>query len=310
MNTAPLHVRRMRPACAETNPLAGTVEWSPLKSTWFSAHVLIAAFGGWWTISPSAVGISAAFTVLTLCLGHTIGLHRLLIHRSFVCPRWLEHLLVHLGVVVGMGGPFAMLYQHDIRDWAQRHTQCHPFFTDQRPMWRDALWQLHCRIRLKHPPKFEIEPSVWEDRYYHLMQRTWMLQQLPYAVLFYLLGGYGWVIWGISVRIVISLVGHWLIGYLAHNVGQRDWHLHGHAVQGYNVPHLGLLTMGECWHNNHHAFPESARLGLSQAQHDPGWWALLALNFLGLISEMKMPADMPARPELISLHPNTNQTTL
>jgi fatty-acid desaturase len=310
MNTAPLEVRRMRPGCDETNPLEGEVVWSPVKSLWFTTHLVIALIGGWLTISTGAVVVSGVFTVLTLCLGHTVGLHRLLIHRSFACPRWLEHVLVHLGTVVGMGGPFSMLYLHDIRDWAQRHPACHPFYIDQRPIWRDALWQFHCKLRLKHPPQFEIERAVREDRFYQLLERTWMLQQVPYAVLFYLLGGIGWVVWGISVRIVVSLIGHWLIGYCAHNIGQRDWHLQGHAVQGYNLPHLGLITMGECWHNNHHAFPDSARLGLTQAQHDPGWWALSALNFFGLITHVKLPANMPARPELIPLKTNTNHTNI
>ncbi len=303
MNAAPLEVRRMRPVSDQTNPVEGTIFWSPVKSLWFTSHLLIAIIGGCLTISTGAVMLSCAFTVLTLCLGHTVGLHRLLIHRSFKCPRWLEYLLVHLGTVVGMGGPFQMLYLHDIRDWAQRHAKCHPFFTDQRPMWRDALWQVHCEIRLNHPPQFEIECEVAEDRVYRLMQRTWMLQQLPYALVFYLLGGIGWVVWGISVRIVVSLIGHWLIGYFAHNHGERDWHLEGHAVQGYNLPHLGLITMGECWHNNHHAFPESARLGLAQTQHDPGWWALSALNRLGLVHDLRQPADMPERPELVPLTP-------
>ena len=308
MNSAPLEVRRMRPVSDQTNPREGTVCWSPVKSLWFTSHLLIAIIGGWLTLSTGAVLLSCVFTVLTLCLGHTVGLHRLLIHRSFECPRWLEYVLVHLGTVVGMGGPFQMLYLHDIRDWAQRHAKCHPFFTDQRAMWRDALWQLHCEIQLKHPPQFEIEREVSEDRVYRLMQRTWMLQQLPYALVFYLLGGIGWVVWGISVRIVVSLIGHWLIGYFAHNHGERDWHLEGHAVQGYNLPHLGLITMGECWHNNHHAFPDSARLGIKQAQHDPGWWALRALSCCGLITQLKLPADLPARPERFPLNPN--HTTL
>ena len=308
MNSVQLEVRRMRPVSDQTNPTEGRVFWSPVKSLWFTSHLLNAIIGGWLTLSTGAVMLSCVFTVLTLCLGHTVGLHRLLIHRSFVCPRWLEYLLVHLGTVVGMGGPFQMLYLHDIRDWAQRHTKCHPFFTDQRPMWRDALWQLHCEIQLKHPPQFEIEREVAEDRVYRLMQRTWMLQQLPYAVLFYLLGGIGWVVWGISVRIVVSLIGHWLIGYFAHNHGERDWHLEGHAVQGYNIPHLGVITMGECWHNNHHAFHDSARLGIKQAQHDPGWWALRALNRLRLVRDLKQPADMPERPELFPL--NLNPQTL
>jgi len=130
-----------------------------------------------------------------------------------------------------------------------------------------------------------------------------MLQQVPLAALLFAAGGASFVVWGISVRIVTSLVGHWLIGYFAHNVGPRDWHLAGHAVQGHNVPYLGLITMGESWHNNHHAFPESARLGLTEAQIDPGWWAISALRRFGLAWNVKQPNDLPVRPELAPIVP-------
>lgn len=294
----PHEIARMLPRNERTNPLHGRVVWSPVKSLWFTAHALIALVGCSLTLSYPAILLSFAFTVSTLCLGHSIGLHRLLIHRSFECPLWLERLLVHLGTLVGMGGPFKMLYMHDIRDWSQRHEACHPFFIHQNPIWKDFLWQLHGEIRLEDPPEFQIEPRVAKDRWYRFMERTWMLQQLPWALLFFLIGGLPLVIWCISLRIVLSLIGHWLVGYFAHNTGLRDWHLEGHAVQGYNVPHIGLLTMGESWHNNHHAFPGSARLGLNAAQHDPGWCALCALRSVGLVWNLKLPEDLPERPEL------------
>jgi fatty-acid desaturase len=302
MNTRPtVAMHRMRPASALTNPVDGRVVWSPVKSLWFTGHLLVAAFGGWITWSAGAIAFSFIFTVVTLCLGHTVGLHRLLVHRSFRCPRWLEYLLVHLGTVVGMGGPVRILYMHDIRDWAQRHPACHPFFTDQSPVWKDFLWQMHFELRLDHPPKFTPEAAVRDDRIYRFMQRTWMLQQVPWALLAYALAGLGGVVWGISVRIVVSLTGHWFIGWLAHNAGRRDWHLQGHAVQGYNVPRFGLITMGEGWHNNHHAFPESARLGLRPGQHDPGWWAIRVMRALGLAWDVREPAHLPERPERIRL---------
>jgi stearoyl-CoA desaturase (delta-9 desaturase) len=297
----------MSPQSDATNPLDGTVVWSPVKSLWFAAHLLIAVIGGWLTISPGVVLLFFAFTVVTLCFGHTVGLHRLLVHRSFACPRWLEYLLVHLGTVVGMGGPFRILYMHDIRDWAQRHATCHPFFIHQNPLWKDSLWQLHCDIRLDHPPRLQIENTVAEDRFHRFLQRTWMLQQLPWAALFLALGGIGFVVWGISVRVTVSLIGHWLVGYFAHNSGRRDWHLCGHAVQGHNVPRIGLLTMGESWHNNHHAFPGSARLGLTPWQPDPGWWALQMLQALRLAWDIKLPADLPERPELVALNDGTGK---
>jgi hypothetical protein len=71
-------------------------------------------------------------------------------------------------------------------------------------------------------------------------------------------------------------------------------------VQGRNIRFTSLLTMGECWHNNHHAFPGSAKLGLASDEWDPGWWAILALQRVGLIWNIRLPADIPPRPELVA----------
>jgi stearoyl-CoA desaturase (delta-9 desaturase) len=307
MNNHVTEVRRMHAMSEVANPEQGRVVWSPVKSLWFFGHLLVALIGGLLTFDKSPICLSAGLTVLTLCLGHTVGLHRLLIHRSFECPKWLEQILVYLGTLVGMGGPFGMIYLHEIRDWAQRHVRCHPFFIHQTGFWRDAWWNLHAEIRLKNPPRLEIEPEVAHNPFYQFLQSTWMLHQVPLALLLYACAGWPWIVWGISMRIVTSLTGHWLIGHLAHHFGQRDWHLEGHAVQGYNLPRLGLLTMGECWHNNHHAYPKSARLGLRQGQHDPGWWFIALLRRVGLAWNVRLPENLPPRPERLPLphkHPS------
>lgn len=293
---------------ASASPVHGRLVWSPVKSLWFTGHALTAVIGGWLTWSLDAMAVSFVFTVVTLCAGHSVGLHRLLVHRSFACPRWLEYVLVHLGVLVGMGGPLDILRMHDIRDWAQRHPACHPFYANQGPLWRDWLWQMHADLRLEHPPVFAPEARVREDAVFRWMQRTWMLQQLPWALLLYALGGAAWVVWGISVRIVVSLTGHWFIGWLAHNCGPQDWHLEGHAVQGRNLPRLGLLTMGEGWHNNHHAYPESARLGLRPGQADPGWFFIRLLKACRLAWQVQTPELLPPRPERRALpHPGRSK---
>jgi fatty-acid desaturase len=292
------HVPRMHSPCALTNPVEGTVAWSPVKSLWFSVMLLGAIFFGPKTWSWDVSVMSCLLTMFTLCTGHSVGFHRLLIHRSFKCPRWLEYTLVTIGTLVGMGGPAKMLYLHDIRDWSQRHPACHPFFIHQSSLLRDWWWNLHCEIRLTHPPEFRPDTAVTESRYYRFLDQTWMLLQLPLAAVLYSLGGWAFVVWGICVRIPVSLTGHWLVGYLAHNVGPRTWYLEGHAVQGYNVPGFGLLSMGEAWHNNHHAFPESARFGIERGQSDPGWWFLCGLKRLGLVWDLNQPKDLPQRPEL------------
>lgn len=121
------------------------------------------------------------------------------------------------------------------------------------------------------------------------------------SVTFDCCGGVDRVIWGECLRVTVSVMGHWLIGYFAHNTGQRHWHVEGASVQGYNVRFCGLITMGECWHNNHHAFPESAQLGIEKNQTDPGWWVLQLLEKVGLVWQIKRPADLPTRSELVPI---------
>lgn len=239
-------------------------------------------------------------SAITLCLGHSLGMHRRFIHHSYECPKWLEYLFVYLGVLVGLAGPLGMMYTHDLRDWAQRQKRSHPYFGHKSGFLKDAFWQLHCDIKLDNPPGFQPEPSIANNKFYQFLEKTWMWQQLPISLLLFMIGGITWVIWGVCLRVTVSVMGHWLIGYFAHNSGQRDWHVSGASVQGYNVKFCGLITMGECWHNNHHAYPDSARLGIKTSQTDPGWWVLKLLEKMGLVWNLKTPKDLPARSELIA----------
>jgi fatty-acid desaturase len=290
-----------------TNPIDGVVKWSPVNSIWLTLHATIAVVGGALTISLSAIAVFIATTAVTLCLGHSLGMHRKLIHDSFACPKWLEYFLVHCGVLVGMAGPFGMVRTHDLRDWAQRQPECHPYLRHGSHPLRDAWWQLHCELRLTHPPRFAPGAALSTSRTYRFMQRTWMLQQLPLGLLLFSLGGLPWVVWGISARVTVSVIGHWLVGYLAHNRGHVDNEVVGAAVQGHNVKWASYLTMGESWHNNHHAYPGSALLGLYDDQADPGWWVLNALLNVGLVWNIVLPEDLPTRKNLRALTPRARQ---
>jgi stearoyl-CoA desaturase (delta-9 desaturase) len=191
-----------------------------------------------------------------------------------------------------------MIRIHDMRDWAQRQPACHDYFGHRAGFWRDAWHQLHCELVLDRPPLFRLEPRVAGDRVYAFLERTWMAQQLPWAILFFTLGGLPWLVWGICARVAVCVTGHWLVGHYAHREGGMTWQVEGAAVQGYDVRIAGLISMGESWHNNHHAFPGSAKLGLEPGQVDPGWWLLSALGWLGLARDFVLPEHLPHRPAL------------
>lgn len=276
----------------------GRVRYAPVTSLWFLGMLAGATLGGALTFNWSAFLLFAASTSVVLLFGHSLGSHRKLVHDSFQCPKWLEYVLVYLGVQVGLGGPIGLLRQHDLRDYAQRLPACHDFLRHGRNALLDAWWQLNCRLELRHPPLIRIESRIAEDRFYHFLERTWMLQHLLVALLFYQIGGWSFVFWGVCARVTAGVFGHWLVGHLAHNHGAMPREVRGAAVQGRNVRLASLLTMGECWHNNHHAYPGSAKLGLAPGEWDPGWWVLCSLQRLGLVWAVRLPEHLPPRPEL------------
>lgn len=108
----------------------------------------------------------------------------------------------------------------------------------------------------------------------------------------------GFVLWGVCLRVFVTLCGHWAVGHFAHRQGTQGWVVDGFAVQGVNLPRLGLVTFGENWHGNHHAFPHSAKLGVEAGQADPGYWFIKGLVAVGLAWDIQGPNDAPERDGL------------
>ncbi|WP_425408544.1 acyl-CoA desaturase [Hyphococcus sp.] len=292
-----------------SDPGAGKVIWAPKKSIWITFMTATGLSLAPSTFSWSALALFLFLTGVTLCAGHSVGMHRRLIHNSFSCPLWLEYVLVYLGVLVGMAGPFGMMRQHDLRDWAQRQKVCHDYLCHRREIFLDYFWQVHCDIELDQPPGFVLEDRLQRDKVYRWMERTWMLQQAPLALALYFMGGWSYVIWGVALRVCVSVTGHWLVGHFAHHEYREtndamSWRVENASVQGRDVKIAGFISMGESWHNNHHAFPGSAKIGLFPGQPDPGWWFISLLERMGLAWNIKTPANMAPRKEVVRLPDN------
>jgi fatty-acid desaturase len=164
------------------------------------------AFAGPW--SPAPIAASAGLAAIGLCCGHSVGLHRLLIHGSFQAPAWLERGLVWLAVLCGLGGPLSLLRHHEVRDWAQRKPQSHPWFGHAMPFAQDLWWQLVGHVSLKKAPKIQVEAWIQQDPFYRWLERYWLLQQLPLALLAYAFGGLEWLLWMVPAWV---LGGRWML---------------------------------------------------------------------------------------------------
>jgi fatty-acid desaturase len=81
----------------ETDATEGIVRWKPVKSLWIGSMTLTALIGGPMYFTWGALALFVATTATTVCLGHSLGMHRRLIHRAYDCPLWLERLFVYLG---------------------------------------------------------------------------------------------------------------------------------------------------------------------------------------------------------------------
>ena len=280
------------------NPVDGVVVYDLSKLIWNIGLLILAVIFAPLTISLEAFILFLALTYFSLLVGHSAGMHRMMIHASYECHPFMEKLLIYIGVLVGMSGPFGIIKMHDVRDWAQRQQHCHDFFSHRQSYFKDLWWQLTSRFAFAHPPAINIESKYASDKFYQWLESTWRYHQLLLAILLYFLGGWPFVVWGVFVRVSVSVIGHWTITYFCHNPGPGIWRVKDASVQASNIPGLGVITYGECWHNNHHAFPESARIGIESGQSDPAWRFIQLLAYFRLAKNLGIPRCIEQRDDL------------
>ncbi|HEX4436190.1 MAG TPA: acyl-CoA desaturase [Solirubrobacteraceae bacterium] len=236
-----------------------------------------------------------AITYLLAGLGITVGFHRLYTHRSFETKAWLRALFAILGSVA-VEGP--------VIEWVANHRKHHQF-SDQSGDphsphvghdggWRGAwagLFHAHVGWILNDEPMASQEryaKDLLADPVVRFVDRTfvlWVLLGLAFpfglgvALTGSVIGGLTGLLWGGAVRIFFLHHATFSINSLCHFFGLRRFET---GDQSRNVSWLALPTLGEAWHNNHHAFPTSARHGLRWWQLDPSAWLIVALERTGL----------------------------
>jgi stearoyl-CoA desaturase (delta-9 desaturase) len=255
----------------------------------FSAIHLLACLAPWF-FSWKAVGVMVLLHWLFGSIGICLGYHRLLSHRSFQVPRWLEYVIAIVGAVALQGGPIFWVSGHRLHHAFTEDVDKDPYSARRGFWWSHMLWIFYPQEEVFNYEKYKrIAPDLTRDPFYRWLDRNFLWLQLPLGVLLYALGGWSFVVWGMFVRAVLLWHCTWFINSITHLWGYRTFEVEDNSR---NLWWAAIFTYGEGWHNNHHAYPNVAKAGWQWWEYDPTWWAIWVLKTLGLAQRVIMPPSI------------------
>ena len=252
-------------------------------------------------ISGLDLGLFLGFYLFTMA-GVTVGFHRLFTHRSFEVPKPLRAIIAVAG---------SMAVQGNLIDWVATHRRHHAYAdeygdphsphlveeTGFRGVLR-GLWHAHIgwmitpmdSVASRWAPDLEEEDMIVRiDGWFPAL--TFLTFALPPVIAFGITGSWFAAltafIWGSLVRVFLLHHVTWSINSICHFFGEQPFESRDEST---NNRWLSLLSFGESWHNNHHAFPTSARHGLLRWQIDPSWRVIRTLEQLKLATNVRLPS--------------------
>lgn len=274
---------------AQENPdLKPSLSWATVA---FFALVHSLALLSPWFFSWRALGMTLLLHWLFGSIGICLGYHRLLSHRSFQVPQWLEYLIAFIGALALQGGPIFWVAGHRLHHAHTEDNNEDPYSAKRGFWWSHMLWMLYPYAKFFDYAQYSrYAPELARDRVYRWLNRYFLLLQIPLGLLLYGLGGWSFVIYGIFLRAVLLWHSTWFINSVTHMWGYRTFSTHDNSR---NLWWAAILTYGEGWHNNHHAYPQVARAGWRWWEIDITWWAIWLLKTLGLAQKViKIPTQV------------------
>jgi stearoyl-CoA desaturase (delta-9 desaturase) len=251
----------------------------------FIGIVHLVALLGAVTFSWKALAVAAAIWWVTGSLGIGLGFHRGLTHQGFHARPWVRKVLTVCGTLAVQGGPIAWVAGHRMHH-AHSDRELDPHNSRRGFWWSHVGWIVRRDPRLGDFKNYRhYAKDLVEDGFVLFLDRTYVLLQVAFGLLLLWWGGWSFVIWGIFVRLVLSWHCTWLVNSAAHMFGYQTY---DSRDESRNCWWVALLSFGEGWHNNHHAFPRSARHGLQWWELDMNYMALRMLEALGLVWDVRV----------------------
>jgi sn-1 stearoyl-lipid 9-desaturase len=245
--------------------------------------------------SWSGLAVCLVLHWLTGGIGICMTYHRLLTHRSFATrPRWLEYVLTALGCCASEGGAIGWVADH--RNHHAHSDLEHDVHSPNRGFaWAHMLWWMTPDVGSCHTREYyeKWAPDLYRDPVHRWMDSLSLVFPILLFVALYALGGMSWLIWGGFVRTIFVLHTTWLVNSATHVWGYRTYQTRDEST---NLWWVALLTYGEGWHNNHHAFQTSSRHGFRWWEVDMTYLAIRVMSLVGLAHSFKLPKLTPATP--------------
>lgn len=274
------------------NSLRKNFVWSTaFVFAFFHAGAIAAFFYFDW--KPFLVSVVSLFLLLSWGIG--MGYHRLLTHRSYVVPKWIEYFLTICATLTLEGGPLFWVGTHRIHH-QNSDKPGDPHSPRDGAWWAHILWMVYGTANHNRTGEFmRYVPDLAKDPFHKWLNTYHYLPLTIAGILMGIFGGLPWVLWWVFFRVTMGLHFTWLVNSATHLWGPRRFETRDDSR---NNAVVAALTFGEGWHNNHHAHPNSAKHGLAWYEVDITWYQIRLLEMLGVATKVKVVSiDAEVRQE-------------
>lgn len=233
--------------------------------------------------------------------GIGMGYHRLLTHRGYKTPKWVEYALTVCGTLALEGGPIFWVATHRMHH-QNTDKEGDPHSPRDGGFWAHMGWLLTGRTM--HNDAADLLPYVPDlrnDKFHVWISRWHWVPITALGAVLLIACGWPYLLWGIFFRTVIGLHSTWLVNSATHMWGKQRFPTGDSSRNSFWV---ALLTFGEGWHNNHHAHPQAARHGATWYELDLNWYGISALRMLALAWDLKVQRLIPDESKKVAVSGN------